>query len=1047
MPDIPAFLLNQIQEGGAVLFLGAGASAQATTAEGKKSPTSSELRNMLADKFLGGEYKGSPLNQVAEYAISESDLNTVQTYIKQIFEPLEPTDAHRKICRLSWYGLATTNYDVLIEKAYSQPSALQQVRPLIENGDRIEDNLRDPKNILLLKLHGCITRTANPACPLILTTDQYVEHRRGRERVFETLKTWAYEYPLLFVGHSLQDPDIRGILLELAALGESRPRYYFVAPDVDQIRARFWEAKKISAIRASFDEFMTAVDGALPHTFRSLWVAKREVLHPIETKFKVSSASLSKAARQFLDVDVDYVRSIATTEHVEPKDFYRGFNKGFAPIEQALDVRRKLGDSLLSDYFLRDVEQLEDRPEVLLVKGHAGAGKTILLRRVAWDAAREYDRICLFLKAEGLISVAALQEVIGLCKQRVFLFIDNAASRMRDLQSLIKNIGPEGKLLTVVLGARLNEWNIQSQDLGLEVTDEYEVKYLYSSEIEPLLKLLEKNGALGTLAPLTPEKRIEALEEKAGRQLLVALHEATLGRPFEEILVDEFKHIQPFEAQRIYVTICVLNRLQIPVRAGIIARIHGIRFDEFKKRFFLPLEHVVFVEKDDTIRDYVYRARHPHIADVVFLQVLYKPEERFDAYLRCVKALNLAYSVDWSAFWQMVRGRTLLELFPDQSMVDGIFKAAWELVGEDAHLLHQMANYEMRRPNGSIKEAERLLNRAHELAPWDMTITHTVAELKLRAVDSSKTELERSKLLGEAANLSLGLISGEKNDSYAFHTLVKVNLRKLKETIDHQASDLDIERCVKEVEYSLFDGLQRFPGDAYLRETESQLAALLKDDKRVLNALQKAFEANSRSSFIALRLASIYEALDRVDNAHEVLQKAIGANNSDQRLHYAYAKLLMRMPSIQSDELIYHLRRSFTDGDQNYDARILYARQLFVDSAFDESRKVFDSLRKLRLAPGVRNQLLYSIDGISEGRISKLETTYCFISRDGAGDWIYAYCSNVDENTWKNLTYGVRVRFEIAFSVRGPGAFNVELSGSESVVSAPQLGLFSGDVK
>jgi tetratricopeptide (TPR) repeat protein len=331
--------------------------------------------------------------------------------------------------------------------------------------------------------------------------------------------------------------------------------------------------------------------------------------------------------------------------------------------------------------------------------------------------------------------------------------------------------------------------------------------------------------------------------------------------------------------------------------------------------------------------------------------------------------------------------------------------------------------------------------------PWDLTITHTVAELKLRAVDSSRTELERSKLLGEAAKLSQSLISGEKNDSYAFHTLVKVNLRKLKEAMDQQASDLDIEKSVKETEQSLFDALQRFPGDAYLRETESQLAALLKDNKRVLNALEKAFEANPRSSFIALRLASIYEAQDRADGADKVLEKAIGANNSDQRLHYAYAKLLMRSPGKESDELIYHLRRSFTDGDQNYDARILYGRQLFVNSEFDESRRIFDSLRKLRLAPGVRNKLVYPIEGKSEGHIRKLEPNYCFIARDEAGDWIYAHCSNVDESTWKNLAYGVRVRFEITFSLLGPGAFNVELIGPESVVSAPQLGLFSRDVE
>ena len=674
---LPDFLLQQMRDGATVLLLGAGASIGASSGAGSKAPTTQELRNMLSDRFLGGMYRDSSLGQVAELAISESDLNTVQAFIRDRIAPLEPTEAHKKLCHLSWYGLATTNYDRLIEKAYEQTAdALQNARPLIENGDRIEDNQRDPQSVVLLKLHGCVTRITNPECPLILTTDQYVEYRRGRDRLFETLKTWAYEHPLIFIGHSLQDPDIRAILLELTTLSNSRPRYYFVAPDVDEIKARYWDSKKITAIKSSFNDFMTAVDGLVPHTFRSLWVTKRDNAHPIEVKFKVSGVTLSKVAAQFLDVDVDYVRAISATEHVDPRDFYKGVNKGFAAVEQVLDVRRELGDTLLADYFLRDLEQPEDRPEVLLVKGHAGSGKTILLRRVAWDASRDYDCICLFVKTDGVISIAALQEIIGLCKQRVFLFVDNAANRIRELQSVIKNIGPEGKLLTLVLGARINEWNIQAQELRLGLTDEYEVRYLRTREIETLLALLEKHNALGTLGRLNREQRTLALEERAGRQLLVALHEATLGRPFEEILVDEFNRIQPYEAQRIYLTICALNRLHIPVRAGIVARIHGVPFDEFRKRFFSPLEHVVFSAKDQILRDYVYRARHPHIAELVFARILWKAEERYDTYLKCLKALNLAYSIDADAFRQMIRGRNLVDLFPDQAMVSGIFDAA-----------------------------------------------------------------------------------------------------------------------------------------------------------------------------------------------------------------------------------------------------------------------------------------------------------------------------------------------------------------------------------
>jgi hypothetical protein len=65
-------------------------------------------------------------------------------------------------------------------------------------------------------------------------------------------------------------------------------------------------------------------------------------------------------------------------------------------------------------------------------------------------------------------------------------------------------------------------------------------------------------------------------------------------------------------------------------------------------------------------------------------------------------------------------------------------------------LLHQMGINEMNRPNGDMSEASRLLDRAANLAPYDQSIKHFIAEQKLRAADRSRTSLERGKLLKES---------------------------------------------------------------------------------------------------------------------------------------------------------------------------------------------------------------------------------------------------------------------------------------------------------
>jgi cold shock CspA family protein/tetratricopeptide (TPR) repeat protein len=1048
--EIPDFLEQQLREGKVVLCLGAGTALNAKDDRGQGPPTGKGLAALLANKFLGGKYKDSPLAQVAEYAISESDLGQVQSYIRGLLEPLQPTASHVAMTTFPWYGIATTNYDRLVEKAYEQSrDAVQEARPLIENGDKVEDNTRDPSNILLLKLHGCITRTSNEKCPLILTVDQYLQYRECRSRLFDHLTTWSYEHPIVYIGQSLEDSDLRQVLLEIQKVGAMRPRSFIVSPDIDAIKGRFWEGRKVTPISGTFDEFMAELEARIPKHVRALGTFKSvKTDHPITEKFKIAKATLTRATLQFLEADAEYVSLGSKTEYIDPQNFYHGVNKGFSAIEQELDVRRKLADTILADQFLTDgASNPSDALEIVLLKAHAGAGKTVMMRRMAWDAARLYGRICLYVHRQGIINTTALQELIGFCQQRIFLFVDDAADRIRELQSVVRRMGPEGKYLTVVIAERVNEWNVIGEPVSPHVTAEYELKYLRSPEIEALLALLEKNRALNKLEPLTFDQRKAAFADRAGRQLLVALHEATYGKPFEQIIKDEFDSLTPREAQNIYLSICVLNRLNVLVRAGVISRIHGISFAEFKQRFFAPLEHVVITEHDQMTRDFCYRARHPHIADMVFTQILSAPEDRYDAYIKCLRALNVDYSPDRIAFWQMIRGRVVLDLFPDHQMAMSIFSAGKEVLGEDdEHLLHQMALYEMHRPNGSLQESANLLKRASDLAPGDVTIKHSMAEIRLKLAETSRTALERDKLLEEAAKLAASLTSTDRTESYPYHTLAKVGLFKLKNALDGQEPESVIEKLAKEIEGVLFSAQQRFPGDSHLLEAESQLAAMMADSKRFMDSLKKASAANPRSTLVALRLARAHQERNEIAEAKGVLQRSLEANRSDRSLHFSYAKLLIEEGLASGDEVAYHLERSFTSGDSNYDAQIRYGRQLFINGNIIESKKVFERLLKTRVPADVRNRLLYPLPEEFQGKIVKIESSYVFIARDGLTDWIYCHVSNVDNEIWSELTYGSRVSFCVSFGIRGASAHSLKMIGHQPEPRPAQRSLFSNEL-
>jgi cold shock CspA family protein len=68
---------------------------------------------------------------------------------------------------------------------------------------------------------------------------------------------------------------------------------------------------------------------------------------------------------------------------------------------------------------------------------------------------------------------------------------------------------------------------------------------------------------------------------------------------------------------------------------------------------------------------------------------------------------------------------------------------------------------------------------------------------------------------------------------------------------------------------------------------------------------------------------------------------------------------------------------------------------------------------------------MYPLNSWFTGRVVRLEATYGFVARDGINDWVFAHRSNVDAAVWTRIRVGSRVRFRIAFTMKGQGAMDL----------------------
>ena len=334
-------------------------------------------------------------------------------------------------------------------------------------------------------------------------------------------------------------------------------------------------------------------------------------------------------------------------------------------------------------------------PLLFMIRGPAGCGKTIILKRTAYEAATASNALVLWLEEAGALNPEVLSEIFELTKRPIYLFVDHIALHVDKVLSLLNVMAARDIPLIIIGAERDADWNTYCGVLESNFDPQtLRVGNLSRAEVEALIALLERHDCLGLLKDKSDDERVEAFMNRADRQLLVALHELTQGTPFEEIVFSEHQSVHPEQARRLYLDIASMHQFGVKVRAGTISRISGIDFAEYQDKFFAPLENIVRVEVDPYTGDYCYRTRHARVAMLVFRMVCPDDDSKAQQFERLIAGLDIGYSSDRRALEEMTRGRALAENFSDVETVRSVYEAAMRIAPKQAFLPQQWAIFE-----------------------------------------------------------------------------------------------------------------------------------------------------------------------------------------------------------------------------------------------------------------------------------------------------------------------------------------------------------------
>lgn len=252
----PVSLVAELAERRGVVLMGAGASVASKNAAGQSPPNWIQLLDALQGR--------APLNVVESAAVEEAKvekrlLDAAELILARLpaadlrialremllLPRFEPSPIHECVRDIDPKIVITTNYDTIYDEFCRQGSAADGYSVKAHTSKDILDEIRSTARVVI-KAHGCVTEPQH----IVLSRSQFFQAKALNPSFFNVLNSVFLTSTILFVGYSLQDPDI-SLLLESANISVpcAHPHYALIPSGLpDPIKSAMTRAYNICII-------------------------------------------------------------------------------------------------------------------------------------------------------------------------------------------------------------------------------------------------------------------------------------------------------------------------------------------------------------------------------------------------------------------------------------------------------------------------------------------------------------------------------------------------------------------------------------------------------------------------------------------------------------------------------------------------------------------------------------------------------------------------------------------------------------------------------
>lgn len=402
------------------------------------------------------------------------------------------------------------------------------------------------------------------------------------------------------------------------------------------------------------------------------------------------------------------------------------------------------------------------------------------------------------------------------------LAVDNADAYGTALSPLIREISlieSRPLILLEMRSGRIDRAIIRPQLEGVPVT-EVSMPHLSDRDIEDLIDVLDRENRLGILKGKSTAERIQAFKQQAGRQLLVAMYQATSGQQFEVKVAEECFELEG-ESQFVYGLLSVatahrfgLSREEIVIATGDLSNATLNVIDKLIRR------HLIVISRDKA----TFYARHRVIATIL-MDALHTRGSVKDFLYGLILASatkcgpGMSRSSKSCRMLRVFLNHELLFRMRDSEQARNLYGSVEQLLNWNSHFWLQRRSLEVEE--GDLGLAENFLSQARSMDPENRYIDNEWAYLLFKKAIIRPGSLDSPNLVNEAMRILNELIDAEPQiDRYPYHVLGSQGLAWARRGIREEEKRA---RFLQKLVTALQIGVKKFPDAKELGKLEEAL--------------------------------------------------------------------------------------------------------------------------------------------------------------------------------------------------------------------------------